>query len=360
MNALEKKLKSLIDKETGGNLAAYTPSLDIEVYSKGRKTAKLQMGKPAKYYDLASLTKIIFTVSELMKLVDERKINLGDGIYQYLPWWPHKHVTIADVLSHSAGLGWWAPFYKLIGHKRSGGKIQPKLNEAEARELVRKFLSKLKLSTDKKAVYSDLDFLLLGFLIEAVTGKSLLGAWQDLNKKLKLKSIHFAAGNKPKYPRGQYAPTEKCKWRKKVLRGEVHDDNTWAWGGVSSHAGLFGRIEDVSRWGLLLRKAYFSKSGSALASSKTARLFMKRAIPPKRGDWAMGFTLPSQKNSTSGKHFSKNSVGHTGFTGTSLWFDPERDLLVVICSNRVHPDRENINFRSLRPRIHDFIAALQS
>jgi serine-type D-Ala-D-Ala carboxypeptidase len=355
MNALEKKLKNLIDKETGGDLPSYTPSLDIEVYSKGRKAAKLHMGKPAKYYDLASLTKILFSVSEFIQLVDQRKINLGDGVYQYLPWWPYKHVTIADVLSHSAGLGWWAPFYKLIGHKKAAGKIQPRLKEAQAREVVRKFLSKLKLNKDKKAVYSDLDFLLLGFLIEAVTNKSLLDAWLALNKKLKLKSLHFNFGNKPKYPRQQYAPTENCPWRKKVLQGEVHDDNTWSWGGVSSHAGLFGRIEDVSKWGLLLRKAYFSKNGSALGSHKTVRLFTKRAIPASRGDWALGLTLPSKKDSTSGKRFSKNSVGHTGFTGTSLWFDPERDLLVVICSNRVHPTRDNTKFRSLRPRIHDFI-----
>jgi CubicO group peptidase (beta-lactamase class C family) len=348
MNSFEKKLQRAIIEETKGRLEDYTPSLDIEVYRRGKRVGHLHMGVKVKYYDLASLTKIIFAASVMMHLVDERKVNVGDSIHQYLPWWPHKKTTVADVLSHSAGLTWWKPFYKMVKGK------SPKA----ARETLRRHLAKEKLASKKKSVYSDLDILLIGFLMEAVTGQPLLEIWHDLKKKLKLRSIDFSVGNKPLHPRQQYAPTENCPWRKKVLRGEVHDDNTWSFGGVSSHAGLFGRIEDVSKWGLLLRKAYYSKSGSALASHKTARLFTKRAIPPKVGDWALGFTMPSKTGSTSGKYFSPLSVGHTGFTGTSLWFDPKRDLLVVILTNRVYPTRENQNFRVLRPKLHDLIFEL--
>lgn len=355
MNKLEKTIKKKIEEITGGDIAAYTPSLDIEVYHRGRKAARLHFGEKVKYYDLASLTKILFTVSAFMRLVDERKINVGDGIYQYLSWWPYKKTTIAQVLSHSAGLSWWAPFYKMIGFKKSGSQVVPKLSATQARDLVRKFLAKQKLSKEKKAVYSDLDFILLGFVLESATGLTLSELWQQLNRRLKLRSLHFCEGNRPKFKRQDYAPTEKCPWRKKVLRGEVHDDNTWAWGGVSTHAGLFGKISDVSRWGLLLRKAYYSKGGSVLANHKTARLFAERALSPRVGDWALGFMMPSRKDSTAGRYFSKKSIGHTGFTGTSLWFDPEKDLLVVVCANRVHPTRDNVKFRTLRPLIHDII-----
>lgn len=92
-----------------------------------------------------------------------------------------------------------------------------------------------------------------------------------------------------------------------------------------------------------------------MASAKTADKFLRRAVPEKLGDWALGYMMPSKKNSSSGQYFSKESVGHTGFTGTSLWFDPKKDVAIVILSNRVHPKRSNQRFRKLRPQIHDVI-----
>ena len=139
------------------------------------------------------------------------------------------------------------------------------------------------------------------------------------------------------------------------MRGEVHDENTWALGGVAPQAGLFGTIGDLSNWGLELRKAVMGKR-NGLCSEKTAKLFTKRRTPVTQGDWGLGFMKPG-KNSSAGK-FSKSSFGHLGFTGTSIWIDPKRDLVVSILSNRVHPTRDNIEIRKLRPLIHNIVVGL--
>ncbi|MEK6554096.1 MAG: serine hydrolase domain-containing protein [Bdellovibrionota bacterium] len=346
MNAFEKQLKTKILKAVEYNLSAYTQSLCLQVFQKGEKLAELDLGRSYKYYDLASLTKPLFTVSTFMRYNDEKRLTPEDRIQKLLEWWPHKSTRIKEVLSHHAGLAWWYPFFEMLDKKDSTIK---------KREEVRLFFENLKLGSKKKSVYSDLDFILLGFVMEAAEEHSLLQIWGNTSRPWGLKSLHFNAENKPTYKRTDYAPTEKCPWRKKVLQGEVHDDNTWAMGGVSTHAGLFGSLEDVSAWGLLLREALKNKAGSALASHETAKLFCKRQVPRSVGDWALGFTLPSQKDSTAGHHFSPSSVGHTGFTGTSFWYDPKRDLLVTILANRVYPTRENVKFRTLRPLIHDFI-----
>src|SRR5690606_36055735 len=113
-------------------------------------------------------------------------------------------------------------------------------------------------------------------------------------------------------------------------------------------------IDDLSRWGLLLR-ASIRGERKGFVSEKTARLFTKRAIPGSRGDWALGFMMPSKGTASCGPLFSADSVGHTGFTGTSLWYDPRKDLLVTILSNRVHLTVENTEIRNLRPLIHTWI-----
>lgn len=347
MTDYEKALLAKINLATGNQLIDFTPSLVMNVFLGGKKKAELRLGDHKKYYDLASLTKPIFTTSTYMRFVDEDRLTLDSSVRQFLEWWPHRATRIRDLLTHTSGLPWWAPFHQLYG------KSSPMV----FREKLREYFETVKLGPRGKAVYSDLDMILLGFVDEAVEEHSLLEVWENTSEKWDLEGFHFNPGNKPIYPRSEYAPTEKCPWRKKVLQGEVHDDNTWAMGGVSSHAGLFGRLEDVTGWGLLLRKAWMGK-GSELATHETAKSFCKRAIPKKVGDWAMGFTMPSAVGSTAGHHFSPLSVGHTGFTGTSIWLDPKRDLLVTILANRVHPTRDNQKFKTLRPLLHDFVVEL--
>lgn len=358
-NSLEKKITAKLKQL---DVAEATQGLCMQVYKSGQKKVDLRLGQTYRYYDLASLTKIIFTVPALMQAIESpnygHKKLLQDPVSKHLPWWPHKGVRVQDVLSHSAGLPWWAPYYK---------SLNLKLPFAERREKLRRMLMRTERSVGRsvKAVYSDVDFILLGFLIENIYGQPLIDVWQDLGWREHTPSLHFNLNNKPKYKREHYAPTERCPWRQKVLRGEVHDDNTWSFGGVSSHAGLFGAIEDVSQYGLLLRRSLVSsqagrtaRNSNQLCSSDLAKKFCRRATPRVKGDWALGFMLPTRGQASCGRHFHATSVGHTGFTGTSLWFDPKADILITILSNRVYPTRENKKFISLRPQLHDIVREL--
>lgn len=166
--------------------------------------------------------------------------------------------------------------------------------------------------------------------------------------------LHWITPGHRPYALEDYAPTENCLWRGRRIQGEVHDENACALGGISSHAGLFGKVEDVASVFLTFRSAFFNVNHPF---HSVVRLFMQRHIPSEKGDWGLGFVLPTKGKSTSGSYFSPNSIGHTGFTGTSVWWDPDRDLLVVILSNRVYYGREKAEFAKLRPLLHDEIVS---
>lgn len=346
MNAFEKKLLQRFQTEIA-DLSEITPGVVIDVYKGGRRKGYIRVGKTYKLYDLASLTKIIFTASACMHYYSENRSELKKPVSIYLPWWK-RQTTPTDLLTHTAGLDWWLPFYK---------KLKGPLRPEHRWEQVKKYLPKLKPKKHKKAVYSDPDMWMIGATLEAATQMSLHDLWLKTADRTGAKGLFFQPGNKPKYPRAQYAPTERSPWHNRVLRGEVHDENTWAMGGVSPSAGLFGDIEALSSWGLGLRKAYLGNS-NRFGDPKIVRHFTGRRIPRAVGDWGLGFMKPSRPGASCGKYFSPHSFGHTGFTGTSLWYDPTQDLLVAILSNRVHPTRNNKLFLELRPRIHEWICEL--
>lgn len=347
MNAVEKRLRRAI----GTSWEGATPGFLLQVHVRGRLRADLSFGETYLYYDWASLTKIVFSVTQVMGLVDDKRLDLDRPVHEELDWFraPVREARPRDLLSHSAGLTWWKPFYKHIDRSRSRASRWEQLETLVAREM----RATARSNYDGKAVYSDLDFFTLGALMRRKTGLEFHEMWDEIRDRLRLRGTAFHVGNKPLHPRRFYAPTERCSWRGKIMRGEAHDENTWALGGVAPHAGLFGPIEDLSRWGLHLRRGFLGEEG--LAAPETVRRFTRRAIPRTRGDWALGFTLPSLKGATCGKYFSKMSVGHLGFTGTSLWYDPKRDVLVTILSNRVHPTRENKRFPALRGFLHDCV-----
>ncbi len=346
IRALNTIVKNQILDLCEGDLSSVTPGLKLQAYHRGRLTIDLNMGKTSPYYDLASMTKIIFTASLFMQLKDQKLFKLDQSVQKIWPEWKSIDTTGRQLLSHSAGLPWWNAFYKKLK-----GPLDPDLRWQQLETL----LLKTELEKNRtQSLYSDLDLMLLGSLMTRLTNKSLYQNWQILSKSWGSHRLHFNLKNKPKYPRALYAPTEKCSWRGKILKGEVHDENTWALAGVAPHAGLFGRIEDVSQWGLLLRQSYLGKT-KGLASTKTVRLFAKRSIPNSLGDWGLCFMLPSKGKASCGQYFSARSFGHTGFTGTSFWYDPKVDLMVVLLSNRVHPTRKNQSFVGLRGPIHDII-----
>lgn len=320
------------------------PGFVMQAYHHGKLFLDVEWGEIYKYYDLASLTKILFTVPWVMKAVEDKKIKLSDPVDKYIPWYPHA-TPIQKLLTHTAGNDWWQPFYKSLDLQAG--------REAQKNQLRALLKAQSPSKNVNKAIYSDIDFLLLGFLIESVYEKE----WSVLAEELFTEfgiadKIFFHENNKPVFPKKNYAPTEQCSWRKEHLQGQVHDENTWALGGVAPQAGLFGSIQGVSQWGLHIRQILLGKSDWLSAS--TLKKFVSRAIPAEQGDWGLGFVIPTVGSSSSGQYFSPQSFGHTGFTGTSFWYDPEIDLFVTILSNRVSPTRKNEEFKKWRPRLHDW------
>jgi len=351
MNALEKKLVARLLALREPEFQQITPGVVIDVYLRGRRQACVNFGRTYDFYDLASLTKIIFTASASVVHFSKRPGLLRAPIKEILPWWSSKHTTPFDLLSHSAGLDWWMPIYK-----KMRGPLDPVTRFAQFLEQLKKVKPNLR---RKQAVYSDLDIWMMGAYLQEATGLSLLELWEQTQDQLQIKGLNFHPGNRPLYKRSRYAPTEKCEWRGKVLQGEVHDENAWSLAGVAPHAGLFGGIDEVSSWGLSVRKG-LKGEGPFASQEKMLKRFTKRQLPRTVGDWGLGFMKPSKGRASCGRYFHGSSYGHTGFTGTSLWMDPTQDLLVVILSNRVHPTRNNSRFVQLRPQIHDWICELIS
>jgi serine-type D-Ala-D-Ala carboxypeptidase len=328
-------------------LPGAAPGLQLQVHQGGRKLCDISVGGTYPYYDLASLTKIIFTVPALMLAFEKRLWNLDTEVRQLWPHFPVPGVKIAQLLTHSAGAVWWYPFYKEIGLQSP---------EEDRRAYVRQKIEGLEWKPNDESVYSDVGMLALGYCLEAMLEKPLAEIWLDLKSQIYagMGSLDFHRGNRIPEPQGSFAPTENCPWRERLMQGEVHDENAWALGGVSSHAGLFASIDDVSGYGLFLGSQLLGIAKTYL-KSQTMRTFTTRARPVGKGDWALGFMMPAPGGSSCGDYFSPSSVGHTGFTGTSLWYDPASDLLVVILSNRVFYGREHDGFKKLRPMIHNWV-----
>jgi CubicO group peptidase (beta-lactamase class C family) len=173
----------------------------------------------------------------------------------------------------------------------------------------------------------------------------------EIYQPLGLNNLFFISGN-PEEPRGHFAATENCPWRKKILVGQVHDENAYVVGGVEGHAGLFGTADNIYRLLVELLFIYCGRSKSTLFHKDLLQRFFKR-LPGT--DKALGFDTPSATGSSCGRGFSQNSVGHLGFTGTSFWMDLERSVIVILLTNRVHLSRENEDIKQFRPVLHDAV-----
>ena len=212
----------------------------------------------------------------------------------------------------------------------------------------------------EKHLYSDLGFILLGEAIERLGGRPLDRFCQDeIFAPLGLASTFFVdlSGSAPE-PRPRagrtIAATEDCARRRKILCGEVHDDNAYAMGGVAGHAGVFSSAPDVHRFLRFLGRCYEDAEPDFLPGA-VVREFLdaERTLPGQTH--VLGWDTPSPQRSSSGRHFSARTVGHLGFTGTSIWWDLERDVHVVFLTNRVHPSRDNAAIREYRPLVHDAV-----
>jgi CubicO group peptidase (beta-lactamase class C family) len=302
-------------------------------------------------FDQASLTKPLATTLSLMKLVDEGKVELDQPLSQLTPTpvpSDKKDLTLRLLLSHSAGFTDWKPFY-----------LDLMAYESEQRKrILREQILKdpLAYSPNEEYLYSDLGFMILEWIIEEVTGMSMRRFVEErFYQPLSLERTFLSEHQRSMpFKKAFFAATEDCPWRKKVIQGEVDDENAWALGGYSGHAGLFGPAEEVYVVVNLLREHYLSKRDDYLKPD-TVRTFFTRQDIVKGSDWCLGWDSRSKENSSAGRHFSRNSVGHTGFTGTSVWMDLDKDVVVILLTNRVHPTRENEKIKTFRPALHDLI-----
>jgi len=288
-------------------------------------------------FDLASLTKVIATTSLVMRLVERGTVRLNHPIRNWIPEWrgnDREHVTVRSLLSHSSGLTAWLPFFR---------------DHTGRQEFQHAICSlPLEYQPDTQSIYSDLGFILLGFIVEDAGGGPFQRQAEALLSELTAAPLLF---NPPADLRASIAPTENDPWRGRRLIGEVHDENCWALGGAAGHAGLFGTAAAVGDFARAILGA-LNGSDSRLATPKTARTFVTRAGIP--GSRALGWDtmLPT---SSCGTKMSASAFGHTGFTGTTLWIDPERGIYVVFLTNRVNPTRENTTIQRVRPALHDAV-----
>lgn len=342
LSVLERTLISQIEPR----LKEVTPGVQIRAYHGGKLVCDIRVGNTFPYYDLASVTKIIFSVQAMMSAFEEKKWDLDTKLAAILPWFPSARTRVQDLMTHSSGLQWWAPFYKDL----------PLDQPREARwQKLQKMIASSEMETKEVSVYSDIGILTLAFVLEELYQKPLLDVWlQTKDRFYSGTTLNFHADHQRVYSQQHYAPTEECPWRKRVLQGEVHDENAWALGGVSSHAGLFGSIDDMG-WFLLHLRSQIQGVARYAVKQKTALLFSQRARPIGRGDWALGYMMPTPGSASCGVYFSLDSIGHTGFTGTSAWYDPKMDLAVAILSNRVAYGRESKTFGFLRSEIHNWM-----
>ena len=314
-------------------------------------------------FDLASLTKALATTTTVLQLVHEGLVDLDDPVAKHLPAFAEREkegVAVRHLLTHASGLRPLRFFHKeLLERERKKGERW--LGTPEAREWVVERICKSKLVHEpgEAAVYGDLDFIVLGALVEAVTHERLDRRCRErIFAPLGMTDTGFVPLGRsgPIEPdparRVRTAATEHCAWRDRILQGEVHDPNAAVMGGVAGHAGLFGTAADVMREAVALLDAWHGRGG--LFPVESVRTFFTRQDLPPGSDWALGWDTPTEGQSSSGRYLSKRSVGHLGFTGTSLWMDLERELVVVLLTNRIHPLVKRARF-GLRPRIHDLL-----
>ena len=288
-------------------------------------------------FDLASLTKVIATTSLMMRAVDQQRVEVTDLVSRWLvDWRGHDRaaVTVEHLLAHESGLTAYLPFYR--DHRG-----RPEFEHAIC-------TLPLEYQPRSQSVYSDLGFILLGFILEDAGGRSLESQFERF-------VVHHGwdmLGFRPTADtRSLTAPTEVDPWRGRLLVGEVHDENTWALSGVAGHAGLFGTANAVGQFARSVLRQF--RGDTPLARTATFERFVTRSAVAQ-STRALGWDT-MRPTSSCGTRMSPSSIGHTGFTGTSLWIDPVADVYAVLLTNRVCPSRDNNTILNTRPSFHDAV-----
>jgi beta-glucosidase-like glycosyl hydrolase/CubicO group peptidase (beta-lactamase class C family) len=293
-------------------------------------------------YDIASLTKVVGTTVTAMNLWEKKRILLDIPIKSYLPEFnsgEKERVTLRHLLTHSAGLHWWTDLWNKVSNK----------------EDVLNYIYQLPLdySPGDSMVYSDLGIMLIGETLKTVTGKSLDELFvQTIFKPMGMNNTRF---NPPKELRIRIAPTEiGGGMNRGLIHGEVHDENAYFLGGVAPQAGLFSTAEDLAAFAQMLLNGGIYRH-QRLLSPATIKYWTTRQHIPPNSTRAIGWDTPADSASSAGDDFSPGSFGHTGFTGTSFWVDPNRKIAVILLTNRVYPSRERGGMYEVRRNFHNAV-----
>jgi serine-type D-Ala-D-Ala carboxypeptidase len=289
----------------------------------------------ATLFDLASLTKVLATTPCWMVLAVRNPAILDRSISHWFPYVPDDkaRITPRHLLAHCSGLPAWKPYY-LHG------------NHTPEEMRTRIFAEPLAYEVGKGCLYSDLGFMLLAFIVELETGQSLPAfAASNVYEPLGLTGdlLFLPSGKEDRIARtrGEYPP------------GVVNDLNARSLGGISGHAGLFGTVRGVTA---MAQQLLFSlKSAKGPFDQATMRVFSNRAGFVPGCTRALGFDTPSEEGSSSGDHFSPDSIGHTGFTGVSLWIDIPKELIVTLLTNRVYMGEADFRIKTFRPLVHNTV-----
>jgi CubicO group peptidase (beta-lactamase class C family) len=304
------------------------------------------------YFDLASLTKPLATTMAILCLIKMRKIDVDEKLSSLLEIKikdEKRKITIKQLLGHCSGFPAHREYFRILKDipVNERGRVVETL-------LLRE---KLEYTPEKMAIYSDLGFMLLGRIIEKKSGYPL----DQFVKEMVLQPLNLENNiffnplfdSNHSHNKKEFAATENCPWRKKILYGEVHDDNCYAMGGVAGHSGLFGDIESVTTYAGFILDMWKGVATHPNIESRDLVNFLVRQQKTPGSCRTLGFDTTAKSGSSSGKYFSKKTIGHLGFSGTSLWIDPEKEVVVVLLSNRVHPSRENTKIVQFRPFFHD-------
>ena len=314
-------------------------------------------------FDLSSLTKPLATTTAFMMLAREGKLRPEDRVTRlFHNFGVHGKtgVTFANLLAHCSGLTAWRPFYARIAEVERSGRVNFMASYG-AKEFTYQEIHREKpdAAPGTRMIYSDLNFMVLGEANEQVGGVALNRFCRErIFQPLGLRAMDFIDIAMTRTRRlepvpDMFAPTEICPSRRRLLVGEVDDENAYAMGGVAGHAGLFAPVREVDR---LVRELIASWHGcSDFVPQRVIQRFWTRDRTVPDSTWALGWDTPSEQGSSSGRHFSPQAVGHLGFTGTSIWIEPQREIAITLLTNRVHPRRDNQAIREFRPRIHDLI-----
>jgi CubicO group peptidase (beta-lactamase class C family) len=291
-------------------------------------------------FDLASVSKVIGTTSAVMKLVDNGQLGLDDSVGKYLPPFasgPKAAITIRQLITHRAGFPPFRRFFLMCS------------TATAAIDSV--FATALVATPGDTTIYSDIGMITMGKVVEKITGMPLDAfVRKEFFEPLGMTRTMYAP---PESLASQCAPTEiDTLWRKRLVQGQVHDENAALLDGVAGHAGLFSTASDLAIYmQMLLNKGAYG--GVRYLKESTVIEFTRKYVQGQ--DRYLGWDMKSSTGSSAGSLFSPSSFGHLGFTGTSVWTDPDRRISVILLTNRVHPTRANQKIQRIRPAVHDMV-----